>query len=446
MHRKTVTGKVCLTPYEKLLKSGVKLYNGEVKDIELPLLHPFKNHPFKVIEDEHMRELVESIKEKGVLSPAIVRRMETGGYEIISGHRRKRACELAGLMTMPVIIKDLDDDEATILMVDANIQRENILPSERAFSLRMKMEALKRQGRRRDLEETKSDYDQDLSSDHNGPMSGEGISNRKEPRLEEESTSGQSDPKLNEDKLTSDHNVPKLQDDRVTSGHDVQKLEEKKGEESSSVHSLQNLEDYLNKEGIMTSGHNVPKLKKNELTSRRDVEKLELNEEKTTSDHDEPKLEVDSGNRLTSDHNGPWLTVEKIGEEEGMSPMQVKRYIRLTNLIPELLLRVDKGKIGLVQAFDLSFISVENQELIASVLKKTDKSMTAKQATMLREEAEAGTLDEDKVFDIILGKKAFLRTVTFSEKELKRYFPEEVNSAQIKRFMIGLLNDWKEKP
>ena len=354
MHRKTVTGKVCLTPYEKLLKSGVKLYNGEVKDIELPLLHPFKNHPFKVVEDEHMTELVESIKEKGVLSPAIVRRMETGGYEIISGHRRKRACELAGLLTMPVIIKDLDDDEATILMVDANIQRENILPSERAFSLQMKMEALKRQGRRRDLENTSPNSGQDLTSGHNGP---------------------------------------KWENEDLTSGQEGQKLKDE------------------------------------ETTSRHDVEKLEDNK-------DNP----------TSDHNGPKLTVEKIGDEEGISPRQVKRFIRLTNLIPELLLRVDKGKIGLVQAVDLSFINVEEQELIASVLSKTDKSMTAKQATMLRKEAEAGTLDEEAAFNILLGKTAFLRTVTFSEKELKRYFPEEVNSAQIKRFMIGLLNDWKEKP
>ena len=371
MHRKTVTGKVCLTPYEKLLKSGVKLYNGEVKDIELPLLHPFKNHPFKVVEDEHMKELVESIKEKGVLSPAIVRRMETGGYEIISGHRRKRACELAGLLTMPVIIKDLDDDEATILMVDANIQRENILPSERAFSLQMKMEALKRQGSRSDLEKTSSEIGQET---------------------------------------TSDHNDPKLQ--KVNS----------------------------------TSGHNVPKSQEDELTSRRDVEKLDRDKEKATSAHSEPKLEVDSENELTSGHYVPKLAAEIIGEGEGLCGRQIKRYIRLTNLIPDLLIRVDNGKIGLVQGVDLSFIDAEKQQIISTILQGTDKSMTVKQAKMLREAAEAGTLDEDTAFNIILGKTAFLRTVTFSEKELKRYFPEEVNSAQIKRFMIGLLNDWKEKP
>ncbi|MBP5495131.1 MAG: ParB/RepB/Spo0J family partition protein [Lachnospiraceae bacterium] len=437
MHRKTVTGKVCLTPYEKLLKSGVKQYNGEVKDIELPLLHPFKNHPFKVVEDEHMRELVESIKEKGVLSPTIVRRMETGGFEIISGHRRKRACELAGLLTMPVIIKELDDDEATILMVDANIQRENILPSERAFSLQMKMEALKRQGRRRDLEETTSNYGQDVTSDHYGPklQEDESTSRHDVEKLDEdlndeakESTSGQSDPKLNENKLTSGHNGPKLQDVRVTSGYDVQKSEE----ESSSVHSLQNLEDYLSKEGIMTSGHNVPKLQKNESTSRHDVEKLKDNQDEYID--------------LTLDHYDPKLTADIVGKDEGLSGRQIQRYIRLTNLTPNLLLNVDKGKIGLVQAVNLSYISEEKQEMISRVFDKNDKSMTVKQAKMLREASESGTLDEETAFNILLGKTAFLRTVTFSEKELKRYFPEEVNSAQIKRFMIGLLNDWKEKP
>ena len=264
MHRKTVTGKVCLTPYEKLLKSGVKLYNGEVKDIELPLLHPFKNHPFKVVEDEHMTELVESIKEKGVLSPAIVRRMETGGYEIISGHRRKRACELAGLLTMPVIIKELDDDEATILMVDANIQRENILPSERAFSLQMKMDALKRQGRRSDLEDTEIDYDQEL---------------------------------------TSGHNDPKLPKGKSTSGHDVQKLEGS------------------------TSSHNG--------------QKLDLDEEVEISAQGEPKLEGNSDKELTSGHDVQKFVADRIGDEEGLSGRQIRRYVRLTNLIPEILLRVD---------------------------------------------------------------------------------------------------------
>ena len=123
----------------------------QVQQILLSELYPFKDHPFRVVDDDRMMETVESIKEYGVLVPAIARPLEEGGYEIIAGHRRKRACELAGLDTMPVIVRDLDDDEAVIIMVDSNLQRENILPSERAKAYQMKLEAIKHQGERRDL-------------------------------------------------------------------------------------------------------------------------------------------------------------------------------------------------------------------------------------------------------------------------------------------------------
>ena len=133
MHKQNIKGKVQIASYDDLLSGGVDHSKSDIADMPLINLYEFKDHPFHVVDDERMDELVQSIKEKGVLSPAIVRKREKGGYEIISGHRRKRACELAGLLSMPVIIKELDDDEATILMVDANIQRENILPSEELF-------------------------------------------------------------------------------------------------------------------------------------------------------------------------------------------------------------------------------------------------------------------------------------------------------------------------
>lgn len=123
----------------------------KVREIPLDQLHPFRNHPFKVRDDERMLDTAESIREHGVLVPAIARPREEGGYELIAGHRRKRGCELAGLSTMPVIVRALDDDAATIIMVDSNIQRESILPSERAFAYKMKLEALRHQGERRDL-------------------------------------------------------------------------------------------------------------------------------------------------------------------------------------------------------------------------------------------------------------------------------------------------------
>lgn len=145
---------ISLRPLDDLFsteESRADAQREKVTMIPLSELHPFRSHPFKVTDDEKMMDTAESIKEYGVLVPAIARPLESGGYELVSGHRRKRGCELAGLETMPVIIRDLDDDAATIIMVDSNIQRENILPSERAFAYRMKLEAIKRQGARSDL-------------------------------------------------------------------------------------------------------------------------------------------------------------------------------------------------------------------------------------------------------------------------------------------------------
>ncbi len=298
MHKQNIKGKIQIASYDDLLSGGVDHSKSDIADMPLINLYEFKDHPFHVVDDERMDELVQSIKEKGVLSPAIVRKREKGGYEIISGHRRKRACELAGLLSMPVIIKDLDDDEATILMVDANIQRENILPSERAFSLQMKLKALKNQGKRTDL------------------------------------TSGQV---------------------------------------------------------------------------------------------------------------GPKLASEEIGNEAGISGRQVKRYVALTNLLPELLDKVDSGKIGFVPAVNLSGIEKDKQKWILKVLDETNKKITLRQSELLKKEAAAGTLTEEVVVTILVGKDALIRTVTISESELKKYFPEEMDSSEIKKIIIDLIKQWKEE-
>ena len=145
--------KLSLTSYDDLFSTQESRQEaGREKIIEIPIseLHPFKNHPFKVMDDERMLDTAESIREYGVLVPAIARPREDGGYELIAGHRRKRGCELAGLESMPVIVRDMDDDAAVIVMVDSNIQRESLLPSERAFAYRMKLEAIKHQGLRTD--------------------------------------------------------------------------------------------------------------------------------------------------------------------------------------------------------------------------------------------------------------------------------------------------------
>ena len=145
---------ISLTSYDDLFSTKETRQadaREQIQQIPLSELHPFKDHPFRVVDDDRMMETVESVKEYGVLVPAIARPLEDGGYEIVAGHRRKRACELAGLDTMPVIVRDLDDDESVIIMVDSNLQRENILPSERAKAYQMKLEAIKHQGARRDL-------------------------------------------------------------------------------------------------------------------------------------------------------------------------------------------------------------------------------------------------------------------------------------------------------
>ncbi|NLC13423.1 MAG: ParB/RepB/Spo0J family partition protein [Chloroflexi bacterium] len=162
-----------LTSYDDIFQTEetrIEASQEKVIDIPLTQLHPFKNHPFKVTDDESMLETAESITKHGVLVPVIVRPREEGGYELISGHRRKRASELAGKETLPCIVRNLDDDAATIIMVDSNIQRENILPSERAFAFRLKMEAIKRQGARSDL--TSTQVAQKLSAEKVGDDAG----------------------------------------------------------------------------------------------------------------------------------------------------------------------------------------------------------------------------------------------------------------------------------
>ena len=170
---KSSTRKMQLAPLDDLFSTQAsrdEAQREKVQEISLEELHPFAHHPFKVLDDDRMKDTADSIREYGVLVPAIARPRPDGGYELIAGHRRKRGCELAGLKTMPVIVRELDDDAATIIMVDSNIQRENILPSERAFAYQMKLEALKHQGLRTDL--TSTQVAQKLSAKRVGDEAG----------------------------------------------------------------------------------------------------------------------------------------------------------------------------------------------------------------------------------------------------------------------------------
>ena len=272
----------------------------QVQQIPIDELHPFTNHPFKVLDDEAMTRTVESIAQYGVLAPLIARPRPEGGYEIISGHRRQYAAKLAGLDTLPVIVRQMSDDAAVILMVDSNLQREHILPSERAFAYKMKLKALKNQGARSDL------------------------------------------------------------------------------------------------------------------TSRQVVGKLEA--------------------------------ADVIGKATDESGRQVQRYVRLTNLIPELLNMVDEKMISFNPAVELSYLSPEQQQEMIKAMDDTQNAPSVSQAKRIKELAQKSQFTSDAVV-AIMGeeKKGELDTVTIKNDILRKYFPRSYTPRQMEEKIIQLLDAWQKK-
>ena len=272
----------------------------QVQQIPIAELHPFTNHPFKVLDDESMQRTVESVEQYGVLSPLIARPRPEGGYEIISGHRRQHAAQLAGLETLPVIVRNMDDNAAVLLMVDSNLQRENILPSERAFAYKMKLEALKKQGARSDL------------------------------------------------------------------------------------------------------------------TSRQIVGKLE--------------------------------TADLVGKGSGESGRQVQRFIRLTNLIPELLDMVDEKKIAFNPAVELSYLDESQQRDFLEAMNDTQNAPSLSQAQRLKKLAQEGHFSYDVAF-AVMGeeKKDELDKVVIKNDTLRKYFPRSYTPKQMEDTIIKLLEQWQRK-
>ena len=272
----------------------------QVQQIPIDALHPFTNHPFKVLDDEAMTRTVESIAQYGVLAPLIARpRPDGDGYEIISGHRRQYAAKLAGLETLPVIVRNMDDDAAVLLMVDSNLQRETILPSERAFAYKMKLEALKNQGARSDL----------------------------------------------------------------TSTQVAQKL-----------------------------------------------------------------------------------SVEKVGDDAGVSKDTIRRFIRLTNLIPELLDMVDEKKISFNPAVELSYLDESQQREFLEAMDGTQNAPSVSQAQQLKKMAQCGEFTYEKAFDILgQEKKSEQDTVTIKNDILRKYFPRSYTPRQMEEKIIQLLDAWQKK-
>ena len=273
----------------------------QVQQISIGELFPFKNHPFKVLDDESMQRTVESVEQYGVLSPLIARPRPEGGYEIISGHRRQHAAQLAGLDTLPVIVRQMDDDAAVLLMVDSNLQRENILPSERAFAYKMKLEAIKHQGARTDL------------------------------------TSVQVEQKL----------------------------------------------------------------------SARDQ------------------------------------VAKEAGERSGI---QVMRYVRLTELIPELLDMVDEKKIAFNPAYELSFLKPDEQQMLVETMDYEQATPSLSQAQRMKKFSQEGKLSEDVMLAIMSEeKKGDLDKVTLSSDTLRKYFPKSYTPAKMQETIIKLLEQWQKK-
>ena len=272
----------------------------QVQQIPIDALHPFTNHPFKVLDDEAMTRTVESIAQYGVLSPLIARPRPEGGYEIISGHRRQYAAKLAGLDTLPVIVRQMDDDAAVILMVDSNLQREHILPSERAFAYKMKLEALKNQGARSDLT-------------------------------------------------------------------------------SSQI-----------------------------------------------------------GTKLRAD--------EKVAQDLGESRNQIQRFIRLTNLVPELLDMVDEKKIAFNPAVELSYLDESQQRDFLEAMEDTQNAPSLSQAQQLKKMAQQGEFSYKKAFDVMgQEKKSEKDTVTIKNETLRKYFPRSYTPKQMEEKIIQLLDAWQKK-
>ena len=291
---------ISLTSYDDIFSTEESRQTEQIQQIPIAELHPFKDHPFKVLDDEAMQRTVESVAQFGVLAPLVVRPREEGGYEIISGHRRQHAAELAGLKTLPVIVRNMDDDQAVIQMVDSNLQRESILPSERAFAYKMKLEAIKNQGARSDL------------------------------------------------------------------------------------------------------------------TVRQVVGKLEA--------------------------------ADLVGKSSDESGRQVQRFIRLTNLIPELLELVDQKKISFNPAVELSYLTTSEQRDFFEAMQDTQNAPSLSQAQRIKKLSQEGKCSYDAIYDIMgEEKKAEMDRVTIKNDVLRKYFPKSYTPRQMEETILKLLEQWQKK-
>ena len=386
-------------------------------EIEISKIHPFKNHPFKVLDDEKMQDLVESVKINGVLTPVLLRMDENEEYEMVSGHRRMHAAQLAGLTTIPAIVRELSDDDAIVAMVDANIQREELLPSEKAFAYKMKLAAMKRQAGR--------------------------------PK----SNSGQNDQNL-----------------IGTVSRDV--LAEQVGESSKQIQRYIRLTELIpelldlvdNKKLQFTVAVDISYIDKEVqgwilLISISIVAMVDANiqreellpSEKAFAYKMKQEAMKHQGSRtdLTLGQNVPKFkrTTEAIADGTGESYKQIQRYIRLTELIPELLDLVDSKKLQFTVAIDISYIDKEVQEWIYEYISDTG-FIKPKQIAALRNQLNDGPINKIQMLSIfnncVMAKK-ISRSLTFSEKKLKKYFPDDYTAKDMEQVIESLLEKWMQE-
>ena len=291
---------ISLKSYDSIFQNDEQRNSEEIKPVPISELKPFEQQPFKVLLDESMDELVDSIKQSGVLTPVIARPHKDGGYEILSGHRRVKACELAGITEIPVVVKNLDDDTATILLVDSNLQREHILPSEKAFAYQMKLEAMKRKAGR--------------------PLK-----------------------------------------------------------------------------------ENASQIATNFEKGRSDVE---------------------------------------LAEQVGESKDQIRRYIRLTNLIDPILQMVDDNQIAMNAAVELSYLGSKEQAAVMQSIEKEDTSPSIAQAKKIRKFHQDGKLNEAVIDSIMMEQKPETIKITLGEDKLKKYFPKSYTKAKMEEIILKLLDKW----
>ena len=294
---------ISLKSYDSIFQSEEQRNTEEIKPVPISELKPFTEQQFKVKLDEDMDALVESIKQCGVLTPVIARPHKDGGYEILSGHRRVKACELAGITDIPVVVKNLDDDTATILLVDSNLQREHILPSEKAFAYQMKLEAMKRKAGR------------------------------------------------------------------------------------------------PTKENCEQIAHNFDGKKSSEI----------------------------------------------LGEQVGESKDQIRRYIRLTNLIDPILDMVDNNQIAMNAAVEISYLGTKEQAAVMQSIEKEENSPSIAQARKMRKFHQEGNLSNAVIDSIMMEQKPETVKITLGEEKLKKYFPKSYSKAKMEEIILKLLDKWRRQ-